>query len=145
MLRYLKKILEKLVTPVPKISPEPQVITPPLNATLVQRIQRLLVDENVNALFYDSVAKLYVMTTYTSTFSDLLEILTAPAYSNRTVSANNIFSYFNGGKVDIQYQLTRIADYIESNKVNSYVQHDLNEICETYDYLLGLKERKHGK
>ena len=114
------------------------------NKSLVDRLGVLLVHPYLERIFFSSVNKLYVMSTYATDFNDFLNNLTTPSV-HRTLSAVNVHAYFNKSNVDLSYQLERISHYIASNKINTLVEHDLNEICDTFEYFLFLEETSRGE
>lgn len=114
------------------------------NKLLVDRLGVLLTHPYLERIFFSSVNKLYVMSTYATDFNDFLNNLTTPSV-HRTLSAVNVHAYFNKSNVDLSYQLERISYYIASNKINALVEHDLTEICDTFEYFLFLEETSHGE
>lgn len=105
---------------------------------LMSKLLEMVHDENLNALFYNPVSKLYVINTYTADFNDL----TSSLYNNnfrKQIIAINLHSYFHNSQVDIKTDLEKIAKCLRTHKPNLLIQHDLDELVNTYEYLRKLE------
>lgn len=105
---------------------------------LVSKLMEMAHYENLNALFYNPVSKLYLFNAYTADFNDLASNL----YNNnfrKQIIAINIHSYFHNSKVDIQTDLEKIAKCLVTHKPNMLLQHDLYELVHAFEYLKSLE------
>lgn len=105
---------------------------------LLSKLLEMVHDENLNALFYNPVSKLLVINTYTADFNDL----TSNLYNNnfrKQIIAINVHSYFHSSQVDIKSDLEKITKCLRTHKPNLLIQHDLDELVNTYEYLKKLE------
>lgn len=109
------------------------------NSTIL-KISNLAYQKDLQQLFYSPVNKLYVLNTYTDSFNDLLTNLANKSF-HRPLIAVNIHSYFNNSTDDIQYNLNRIAKYMQTNTINILLENDLLEIVSAFEYLTENKEK----
>lgn len=127
MLYLLKKLFTKSKTQIKESS---------LNQELVIVLSSLVYSDNINIIFNNPVNKIYILNTYTKNLNDLLDnIITSNL--TRELLAVNINSYFRDIS-DLKYTLKRVLDIISSSKINSYIEHDLFEIVDAYEYLNSL-------
>lgn len=105
---------------------------------LVSKLMEMTYHEDLNALFYNPVSKLYVFNMYTDNFGDLSNNL----YNNnfhRQIIAINIHAYFLNSKVDIKADLEKIAKCLKTHTPNMLLQHDLYELVNAFEYLKSLE------
>lgn len=129
------QLLTKILKPKPKLIPE-ETIT--YNEDLYNKLSELATYSNLNALFFSSTNKLYIINTYTNSFDDLLYNFFNTNLS-RTLLASNIHSYFSNSKTDLQQQLTRLLTSLSTTKLSTYIEHDLYELFHTFEYLKSLE------
>lgn len=126
MFSYLKNLIRQ---PVKEIR---------LNDSLVDRLTPVVYHTNLNALFFSSVNKLYLLNTYSNSFYDLLDHLLTPEF-NRKLNAINVHSYFEGSRVDLSTRLARLPQLLLANKIHPLIEADLHELCSAYEYFLSLE------
>lgn len=129
------RLLTKILKPKTKLTIDD---TPILNEDLHTKLTELTTYPNLNSLFFSSTNKLYIINTYTNTFDDLLYNFFNSNLS-RTIIAINIHSYFNNSRTDLQQQLTRLLTSLPATKLSVYIEHDLYELVNTFEYLTSLE------
>lgn len=102
--------------------------------SLSNKLSEIIYNNDINKLFYTPVNKLYIINTYSSDFNDLIFNLPNTNF-HKQIIAINIHSYFNNSKADIKSNLERVLKYIQTNKINKLIEHDLFEIINTFEYL----------
>lgn len=124
MLPFFKKILEKVAGK----------SVPDLNPTVIKALLPLVEDKTITALFNLPASKIYILTTYTTSFNDLADNLLNLNFFKPLV-ATNVHSYFSNGTIDIGLCLEKYLELLYTNKIPSRVEHDLLEIAAAYTYL----------
>lgn len=132
----MRSFLKKLFNPIPKLQP---TTTSTLNQDLIVQLTRLSNYPNLNQLFLSPINKIYVINTYTNSFNDLLSNLYSISL-NRTIIAINLHSYFSNINSDISSQLTKLISHLSKTKLSSYIEHDLYQLCSTFDDLIELEK-----
>jgi len=132
----MHSFLKKLFNPIPKLQP---TTTSTLNQDLIVQLTRLSNYPNLNQLFLSPINKIYVINTYTTSFNDLLSNLYSTSL-NRTIIAINLHSYFSNINSDISSQLTKLISHLSKTKLSSYIEHDLFQLCSTFDDLIEMEK-----
>lgn len=132
----MRSFLKKLFNPIPKLQPTPSVT---LNQDLIAQLTKLTQYPNLNQLFLSPINKIYVINTYTNSFNDLLSNLYSTTL-NRSIIAINLHSYFSNMNSDISSQLTKLISHITKTKLSSYIEHDLYQLCSTFDDLIEMEK-----
>ena len=127
MLPFFKKILEKVAS---KKAPK-------LNQAVTKALLPLVKDPGITGLFNMPASKIYMLTTYTTSFSDLADNLLNLNFFNPIV-ATNVYAYFNQGTIDIRLHLEKYVELLHTNKISARVEHDLLEVVAAYTYLKDL-------
>ena len=105
---------------------------------LVELLEDILKYPKLTPLLRDPVSKIYVITTYSTSYNDLGTMLIDKRY-NRKLMAINLHSYFNGEEDLVPSGLARIVTWMKGNKLTVEASHDLYEIASTIKHLLALK------
>ena len=108
------------------------------DANLVELLEDVLKYPKLTQLLRDPVSKIYVITTYSTSYNDLGTMLIDKRY-NRKLMAINLHSYFNGEEDLVPSGLARIVTWMKGNKLTAEASHDLYEIASTIKHLLALK------
>lgn len=132
----MRSFLKKLFNPIPKLQP---TTTSTLNQELITQLTKLTNYSNLNQLFLSPINKIYVINTYTTSFNDLLSNLYSISL-NRTIIAINLHSYFSNINSDISSQLTKLISHLSKTKLSSYIEHDLFQLCSTFDDLIEMEK-----
>lgn len=132
----MRSFLKKLFNPIPKLQP---TTTSTLNQELITQLTKLTNYSNLNQLFLSPINKIYVINTYTTSFNDLLSNLYSTTL-NRTIIAINLHSYFSNINSDISSQLTKLISHLSKTKLSSYIEHDLYQLCSTFDDLIEMEK-----
>lgn len=129
MKQLLKKI-RQVFKPVSKIETE---VTPQsqLQETLKNTLElKGWLDECVQ----DPVNRLYILSTYTTSFGDLQDNVLNKQLTRRLVAVN-LYAYFKKNK-NIELTLERMIQLLEQgNKFPPAIEHDLYEICDSFEFL----------
>jgi hypothetical protein len=130
---------KNLFKPRPKIAIKP-ASQPAIHSDLIARLTSLTSYEKLNELMYSPSSKIYLINTYSNTFSDLIDNLYTTSYQ-RSIIAINVHSYFSNSTIDLPTQLTRVVDHLPKvPKLNTLIDHDLHEICSTFDDLIQMEQ-----
>lgn len=108
------------------------------DANLVELLEDVLKYPKLTQLLRDPVSKIYVITTYSTSYNDLGTMLIDKRY-NRKLMAINLHSYFNGEEDLVPSGLARIVTWMKGNRLTTEASHDLYEIASTIKHLLALK------
>lgn len=123
----------KVVNPVLPTTPEHQY-----DLSLVETIEEVLKLPNFTAILKDPVSKIYVISTYSTSYNDLGTMLTDRRY-NRKIIAINLHSYFGGEEELVHSGLTRIKEWMKTSKLTPEAVHDLYELTSTIKHLTELR------
>ena len=136
MLKFFKKLLK--LGNFSLLKPRAVTVDVTPEEELLSKLMEMVHYENLNALFYSPVNKLYMFNAYTADFNDLTSSLFNPNFRKQIIAVN-VHSYFLGSKVDIQTDLERIVKCLKDHKPNMLIQHDLYELVHTFEYLKSLE------
>ena len=79
-----------------------------------------------------------MLNVYYDSLDDLLINLVSKP-DERQIASVNVFSYFKGIE-DVNYVFKRIIPIVENNTINIKIQHDLNEIFDSIEFLKSIEE-----
>lgn len=105
---------------------------------LVSQLEEVVKYPDLERLLKDPVSKIYIMSTYSTSYNDLGTMLIDKRY-NRKIIAVNLHSYFKGEEHLVTTGLTRIISFIKDNKCTLESIHDLYELSSTIKHLIELK------
>lgn len=130
MLKTLKKLLFSKNNKVEKITN---------NYDLILKLTDIAYNDKVEKIFYNPVNKIFMMNMYTNDLNDLVNNLFTPVME-RSLNAVNVHSYFFNSKADISQILSRVLNILPNiEKLNVVIEHDLYELCSSFEYLLSLE------
>ena len=129
MLGILKKLFPKKIETAPVVSK---------NQDIIEKLYNLAYDQQLGEIVQRPHNKILLLNVYYDSLDDLLINLVSKP-DERQIASVNVFSYFKGIE-DINYVFKRIIPIVENNTINVKIQHDLNEIFDSIEFLKSIEE-----
>lgn len=129
MLGILKKLFPKKIETAPVVSK---------NQDIIEKLYNLAHDQQLGEIVQRPHNKILLLNVYYDSLDDLLINLVSKP-DERQIASVNVFSYFKGIE-DINYVFKRIIPIVENNTINVKIQHDLNEIFDSIEFLKSIEE-----
>lgn len=125
MFKFLEKILGKRSVKIIDSDRE----------NLAKRISAICYDAELIDVIYTPEAKIYLLNTYSKSFSHLVELVTF-SNLNRELYSVNCYSYFNNTRHILMKGFKHILNTLLSDtKICPIVFYDISEVVDTIEYL----------